>query len=211
MAQSSRKSSGARKSARSQSRSSGSSAKRTGPDAIALLKSDHREVEGWFEQFEKARAGDRKQALAQKICKALTAHTTIEEEVFYPAFLEATEDKDLHHEAEVEHDGAKKLIAEIEASDPSDDYYDAKVSVLSEMIKHHVKEEEQRGGMFAKARDSEMDLQALGSRMQQRKDELLEQDSPDVSRAPRGGQRRVAGALLRRNGKGQADSLRNRS
>jgi len=73
-------------------------------------------------------------------------HTEIEEEIFYPAFLEATEDKDTHHEAEVEHGGAKKLIAEIESSGPKDDYYDAKVKVLSEMIKHHVKEEEQRGG-----------------------------------------------------------------
>ena len=121
-------------------------------DAIALLKADHRQVEGWFEQFEKARSASVKQELATKICNALRAHTTIEEEIFYPAFLEATEDKDLHHEAEVEHNGAKKLIAEIESADASDDYFDAKVTVLSEMIKHHVKEEEQRGGMFAEAR-----------------------------------------------------------
>ena len=123
-----------------------------------MLKADHRQVETWFEQFEKARTDDRKLALATEICNALTVHTTIEEEIFYPAFLEATEDKDLHHEAEIEHDGAKKLIAEIEASGPDDDYYDAKVKVLSEMIKHHVKEEEQPGGMFAEARKSDMDL-----------------------------------------------------
>lgn len=143
------------------------------PDAIALLKADHREVEGWFEQFEKTRSDDRKQELATKICNALTVHTTIEEEIFYPAFLAATEDKDLHHEAEVEHDGAKKLIAQIEASGPDDDYYDAKVKVLSEMIKHHVKEEEQRDGMFAEAKKSDMDLQALGAQMKARKDELM--------------------------------------
>src|SRR4051812_39770861 len=110
-------------------------------DAIALLKADHREVEQMFSQFEKARDDNRKQTLATNICKALKIHTTIEEEIFYPAFLEATDDRDLHHEAEVEHNGAKKLIAEIEASGPEDDYFDAKVKVLSEMIKHHVKEE----------------------------------------------------------------------
>ena len=75
-------------------------------DAIALLKADHRQVEEWFEQFEKARNVDRKQELATRICNALTVHTTIEEEIFYPAFLEATDDKDMHHEAEIEHEGA---------------------------------------------------------------------------------------------------------
>ena len=83
-------------------------------DAIALLKADHRQVEDWFEQFCKARDDDRKQKLATQICNALKVHTTIEEEIFYPAFLEATDDLKLHHEAEVEHNGAKKLIAEIE-------------------------------------------------------------------------------------------------
>jgi hemerythrin superfamily protein len=142
-------------------------------DAIALLKADHREVEGWFEQFEKARSANRKQELAQKICMALTVHTMIEEEIFYPAFLEATDEQDLHHEAEVEHAGAKNLIAQIVASGPDDEYYDAKVSVLSEMIKHHVKEEEQRDGMFAKARQAEMDLRELGAQLQARKGELM--------------------------------------
>jgi hypothetical protein len=142
-------------------------------DAIALLKADHRQVEEWFEQFESSRSDERKHKLAQQICQALKVHTEIEEEIFYPAFLQATEDKDTHHEAEVEHGGAKKLIAEIEASGPQDDYYDAKVKVLSEMIKHHVKEEEQRGGMFAEARDSDMDLKALGEQLAARKSELM--------------------------------------
>lgn len=141
-------------------------------DAIALLKADHREVEGWFKQFEKATASSRKQDLATRICKALRVHTQIEEEIFYPAFLEASGEKDLHHEAEVEHDGAKKLIAQIEKSGPSDDYFDAKVKVLSEMIKHHVKEEEQPGGMFAEARKSGMDLAEIGAQLKARKDEL---------------------------------------
>ena len=84
----------------------------------------------------------------------------------------------MHHEAEIEHDGAKKLIAAIEDSGPADDYYDAKVKVLSEMIKHHVKEEEQRGGMFAEARDSDMDLVELGAKMKARKQELMNGSAP---------------------------------
>jgi hemerythrin superfamily protein len=155
------------------SRSKTSRAARGAPaDAVALLKADHRQVEEWFEQFEKSRSDAKKADLAARICRALRVHTTIEEEIFYPAFLEATEDEDLHHEAEVEHAGAKNLIAQIEKSGPEDDYFDAKVKVLSEMIKHHVKEEEQRDGMFAKAKASEMDLETLGERMQERKEEL---------------------------------------
>ncbi len=145
------------------------------PDAIALLKADHREVEGWFDEFEKSRSEKKKADLAEKICTALTVHTQIEEEIFYPAFLEATDDTDLHHEAVVEHDGAKKLISEIQAMRPQDEYFDAKVKVLSEMIKHHVKEEEQRDGMFAEAKKSEMDLATLGAEMAARKKELMAQ------------------------------------
>jgi hemerythrin superfamily protein len=148
------------------------SAKPAAQDAIALLKADHRQVEQWFEQFEKSRSDERKSQLAGQICKALEVHTTIEEEIFYPAFLEATEEEDLHHEAAVEHDGAKKLIAQIEGSGPEDDYYDARVKVLSEMIKHHVNEEEKRDGMFAKARAAGMDLEALGEQLASRKAQL---------------------------------------
>ena len=152
-------------------------------DAIALLKADHREVEGLFEQFQKTRSEERKKALAGKICNALKLHTAIEEEIFYPAFLEATEEEDIHHEAEVEHEGAKKLIEEIEASAPSDDYYDARVKVLAEMIKHHVNEEEKRDGMFAKARQSDMDLSGLGQALKARKKELM----TGTGAKPRGG------------------------
>lgn len=142
------------------------------PDAIALLKADHRQVESWFSQFSKAKGAQRKQQLATQICDALTVHATIEEEFFYPAFIEMTGDKDLHHEAVVEHAGAKALIAQIQSMSPSDDYYDAKVTVLSEMIKHHVKEEEQPGGMFSEAKKSDMDLQTLGEQLLARKQEL---------------------------------------
>src|ERR1700722_4917440 len=141
-------------------------------DAIGLLKADHRQAEAWFSQFSKTKNQRKKQQLAAHICDALTVHTTIEEEIFYPAFIEATGDKDTHHEAVVEHAGAKSLIAEIQAMSPDDDYYDAKVTVLSEMIKHHVEEEERPGGMFAEAKKSAMDLQDLGAQLLARKQEL---------------------------------------
>ena len=184
----------ARSKAKGTSKKSSTRRAEVGQDAIALLKADHRQVEEWFEQFEKAKNDDRKLDLATKICNALKVHTTIEEEIFYPDFLRATEDKDLHHEAEVEHDGAKRLIAEIEASGPDDDYYDAKVKVLSEMIKHHVKEEEQPGGMFAEARKSDMDLDALGEQMAARKEEL-ESAGSDVPPGARKGKNGVLGRM----------------
>jgi hemerythrin superfamily protein len=143
-------------------------------NAVTLLKADHKQVKQWFEQFEASRSEKKQQQLATQICTALTVHITIEEEIFYPAFLAATKDKDVHHEAIIEHDGAKKLIAEIEASSPSDDYFDSKVHVLSEMIKHHVKEEEQKDGMFDEAKGArKMDLDELGAQMSARKQQLM--------------------------------------
>jgi hemerythrin superfamily protein len=143
-----------------------------GGDAIALLKADHRQVETMFEQFEKSRSDRKKADLATNICESLRVHMAIEEEIFYPAFLEATGAEDLHHEAEIEHAGARNLMAQIEDSDPSDDYFDARVKVLSEMIKHHVKEEEQRDGMFAKAKSSDMDMAVVAEQMLARKSQL---------------------------------------
>ena len=168
-------------------RTSGRSTATAQQDAIALLKADHRQVKEGFEQFESTRSETRKQALAQKICQALTVHTQIEEEIFYPAFLEATGAEDIHHEAEVEHDGAKKLIAVIEASGPDDAYYDARMKVLSEMIKHHVNEEEKRNGMFARARRAKLDLQTLGEQLSARKAELMKDGTAgDPARRHRG-------------------------
>ena len=147
-------------------------------DAIALLKDDHKQVAEWFAQFESARSDEIKRRLAQQICAALTVHATIEEEIFYPAFLEATDETDLHHEAEVEHQGAKNLIAEIEESGPDDEYFDARVTVLAESISHHPNEEEQRDGMFATAKEEDMDLESLGEQLQRRKDEMTEDTPP---------------------------------
>lgn len=141
-------------------------------DAIAVLKADHRQVQQWFVQFARSRSAERKAELAARICHALRVHATIEEEIFYPSYLEATADDDLHHAAEVEHDGARHLIEQIEAAGPADGYFDARIKVLAAMIAHHVKEEEKRDGMFAKARRSGMDLELLGAQMSERKQEL---------------------------------------
>jgi len=144
-------------------------------DAIALLKADHRKVEDLFESFEKAKSDTKKKTLADQICLELTVHTKVEEDIFYPA-CKGEIDDDLWHEAYVEHDGAKVLIAEIEAGKPGDDFYDAKMKVLSEQIKHHVKEEEKRAeGMFAQAKAAGLDTGALGAQMAEEKKALVAQ------------------------------------
>lgn len=144
-------------------------------DAIALLKADHRKVEDLFEQFEQAASSGSKRKLAHEICTELKIHTMIEEEIFYPAFRDMIE-SDILDEAYVEHDGAKVLINDIEAGSPEDDFYDAKVKVLSEQIKHHVHEEEMPSeGMFAQCRKTDVDLVALRDQMLARKEELLAQ------------------------------------
>ena len=141
-------------------------------DAITLLKEDHRKVEELFEQFEKAKGDGRKEKLALEICKELTIHTMLEEEIFYPA-CEGKVEEDLLKESFVEHDAAKVLVAEIEAGEPSDDFYDSKVKVLKEEIEHHVEEEEMpKKGLFAQARDADLDMKAIGDQMERRKAQL---------------------------------------
>ncbi|WHO39396.1 hemerythrin domain-containing protein [Sphingobium sp. AP49] len=144
-------------------------------DAIALLKADHRTVEELFEQYEKAASAKKKGDIAHQICTELNIHTLIEEEIFYPAF-EGRIEADTLEEAYVEHDGAKVLINDIEAGSTQDRFFDAKVNVLSEEIKHHVHEEEMRGeGMFAQCRETDVDLVALRDLMLARKEALTAQ------------------------------------
>jgi hemerythrin HHE cation binding domain-containing protein len=153
-------------------------------DAVSLLKDDHRRVEKLFESFEKARDSRRKQTLAQQICMELTIHTILEEEIFYPACKGQIEDDDILEESYVEHDGAKVLIAELSESAPDNEFFDAKVSVLSEMIKHHVREEEKRSeGLFAEAKAAGLDLDALGQKLMDRK-QALKQELGDGSHLP---------------------------
>jgi hemerythrin superfamily protein len=142
-------------------------------DAIALLKADHRKVEDLFAEFEAAKGASKKQALVEKICTELSAHTVIEEEIFYPACRSKVEEG-LLNEGYVEHDGSKVLIAELLASAPDAEFYDAKVKVLSEQIEHHVHEEERRSdGIFSQARAAGLDMDELGDRMKARKEAIL--------------------------------------
>lgn len=144
-------------------------------DAIMLLRSDHDEVEDLFEQFENAEGSDKKRSIAEQICNELKIHSMIEEEIFYPAFRGKIED-DMLDEAIVEHDGAKVLINDIMDGGPDEEFYDAKVKVLQEQIEHHVEEEEQpKEGMFAKCRETDVDLKALLEPMLARKEELKQQ------------------------------------
>jgi hypothetical protein len=141
-------------------------------DAVALLKKEHRTVEELFAEFEKASGDSQKQKLAQKICLELSVHAQIEEEIFYPA-CEGKVEESLLKESYVEHDGAKVLIAEILAGEPADEFYDSKVTVLSEEIEHHVEEEEKRlEGLFAQAKKAGLDMEALGEQLTARKEEL---------------------------------------
>ncbi|HWT71561.1 MAG TPA: hemerythrin domain-containing protein [Oxalicibacterium sp.] len=143
------------------------------PNAIELLMDDHKKVKKMFKEFEKlSKAEDieGKVELANQICEELTVHTMLEEEIFYPATRDAIGEDDMMNEAIVEHASAKDLIAQIQEMSGDDEMYDAKVTVLSEYINHHVEEEEKE--MFPKAKKAKMDLEALGAQMMERKEEL---------------------------------------
>jgi hypothetical protein len=139
-------------------------------DAIALLRADHKLVSELFEQFEKARAANKKRQIVEQICEELTIHATVEEEIFYPTVKKAMKDDELVPEAQVEHESLKWLIAQIEGVEPDGEMYDARVKVLSEYVKHHVKEEQNE--MFPKARETKVDMVELGQQIMQRKEEL---------------------------------------
>jgi len=146
-------------------------------DALTLLKEDHRAVEKLFKEFENAKGDGRKEKLARQIWFELTVHTTIEEEIFYPA-CKGKIDEDKLKEAYVEHDAAKLLIAEIEAgSGKTDDFFDAKVQVLGEQIDHHVKEEEDE--LFPEVRKADIDTKALGEQLAGGKRELMKDYKAD--------------------------------
>jgi hypothetical protein len=150
------------------------------PDAIAMLRADHERVSEAFARFERLTGHERKEKLVEQICADLDVHTQLEEELFYPAVRAAIRDDDLMDEAVVEHQSAKELIAQLRAMKPDDDLYDAKVTVLGEYVKHHVKEEQ--GEMFPKARRSGVDLRDLGEQMRERRAELTKGGPLEVVR-----------------------------
>lgn len=140
-------------------------------DATALLKADHKRVADLFESFESAKSDKNKMSIVAQICTELTVHAQIEEEIFYPAVKAALKDHELIPEATVEHASVKDLIAEVQGKEPYGEMYDAKVKVMGEFVKHHVKEEEKE--MFTQVRKTELDLKSLGEQMAARKEELM--------------------------------------
>ena len=154
-------------------------------DACDLLDADHRAVKKLFKEYEelsasRARAAvARKRELALQICTELTVHAQIEEEIFYPALRDAIKETDLLAEAEVEHQSAKDLIAQIEAMDADESHFNAKVKVLGEMIDHHVTEEREK--MFPQARSSGLDLAGMVPALQERKAQLMQEMGEGVA------------------------------
>lgn len=145
------------------------------PDAIGLLKQDHRKVEDLFRQFEQSKDGDTRIELAQQICQELTIHALIEEREFYPPLLDAFDEKgdELIEEAEVEHRSLKLLIEAIDGSTADDRLFGANVKVLKEYVAHHVREEENE--IMPKARSAGVDLDAIGARIQKLRERMMSQ------------------------------------
>jgi hemerythrin superfamily protein len=152
----------------------------SGPDAIALLKADHKRVSDLYAQYEKTRSVAKKRSLVASICQELSVHAQVEEEIFYPAVKAALKDKELVPEAQVEHATLKELIAQVQDKEPDGELFDAKIKVMSEYTKHHVKEEQSE--MFPKARKTRLDMNALGEQIAARKKELMA--SPELLEDP---------------------------
>ena len=141
--------------------------------AIELLKEQHDKVKKALKEFEKLDREDTEtqKQLVQTVCEDLKVHTTLEEELFYPAAREAIDDEDILNEAQVEHETAKMLIEQLENMGPEDPNFHATFTVLGEYVVHHVKEEE--GEMFPQVKKTDLDLEELGARMRRRMEELM--------------------------------------
>ena len=140
-------------------------------DATNLLRADHKLVNDLFAEYEKAHSANKKKQLVAQICSELSVHAQVEEEIFYPAIKRALKDKELIPEATVEHATLKDLIAQVEGIEPDGEMFDAKIKVLAEYVKHHVKEEQNE--MFPKAKETDLDMKALGDQLSERKAELM--------------------------------------
>ncbi len=145
-------------------------------EATAMLRADHKRVSELFALYEKARAATKKQQLVEQICTELTIHAQLEEEIFYPAVKQALKDHELVPEATVEHDTLKDLIAQVRGVPAEGEMFDAKIKVMSEYVKHHVKEEQNE--MFPKAKATKLDMKELGAKMFDRKQQLLAEQKP---------------------------------
>ena len=163
-----------------------SPARSAGPDAIALLRAEHKRVAALYDQYENTRSASKKKALVATICQELSVHAQVEEEIFYPAVKAALKDKEMVPEATVEHASLKELIAQVKDKEPDGEMFDAKIKVMSEYTRHHVKEEQNE--MFPKAQKTKLDMKELGARIAARKEELMANpqlmETPPVPASP---------------------------
>ncbi|MDP1667387.1 MAG: hemerythrin domain-containing protein [Methylobacter sp.] len=140
-------------------------------DATALLRADHKRVNDLFSEYEETHSIAKKKRIVEQLCNELTVHAQVEEEIFYPAVKRALKDKELIPEARVEHETLKSLIAQVEGMEPDDEMFDARIKVMHEYVKHHVKEEQNE--IFPKAKSTDLDMMKLGAELSQRKEELI--------------------------------------
>ncbi len=170
MATATRKTAAAKPARKAPAKTARTASTSSGPDAIALLRADHKHVSALYDQYEKTRSAAKKKSLVASICLELSVHAQVEEEIFYPAVKAALKDKEMVPEAQVEHATLKELIAQVKDKEPDGEMFDAKIKVMSEYTKHHVKEEQNE--MFPKAKKTRLDMKELGARMAARKEEL---------------------------------------
>jgi hemerythrin superfamily protein len=146
-------------------------------DALDLISEDHREIQELFHEVNERSEPGEKRSLLRRINAALQVHTQIEEELFYPALRELLSDATMIDEAEVEHELAKTLLAELSDMDVHDALFDSRLEVLIESVNHHFAEEEAE--IFAQVRIEKPDLDALAQEMRERKEELEAEYDPD--------------------------------
>ena len=187
MATATRKTTAAKATRKTPAKTSRASSSSSGQDAIALLRADHKRVSDLYEQYESTRSAAKKKTIVASICLELSVHAQVEEEIFYPAVKAALKDKELVPEAQVEHASLKELIAQVKDKEPDGEMFDAKIKVMSEYTKHHVKEEQNE--MFPKAKNTRLDMKELGARIAARKEELMANPalldaSPETSMQP---------------------------
>ena len=165
-------------------------------DAISMLKEAHRQVTEWFAEFASAKSATRKRDLALQICHALRIHMAIEEEIFYPAFLQATDDDVILDGAESDHANARRLINELLSVESMDELDDATVRLLNDVIAQHTDGQECAGGMFVEAEESDMDLEWLGSQLRARQQQLEQDWIHDAAKPLKAAAEHDAGAQI---------------
>src|SRR4051794_40817002 len=143
--------------------------------AVALLKEDHERVKKLFDQFEETKGRAAKRKIVRQALTELKVHATLEEELFYPSVRKPV-GKEIMNEADEEHHVAKLLIAELDTMDGSESHFDAKFLVLAENVRHHIREEENE--MLPKAKEAEINFEALAAKMAKRKGALQKNGVP---------------------------------